>query len=250
MAVLIGALAVGARIFAAGSNGPGGQGAGAGAGSDASVTAEPSTDIGPSGSSDAANPSVSAIPAAGAASPAGTPTAAAPPTAAPPAATPRVGAPRGGPAQPVPPAKPRTTPARPAPNTAPAGAADQESAVLALVNAARAEVGCGPLAMDARLTAAARGHSADMANRNFFAHETPDKVGMAARVTKAGYQWSAVAENIAMGQSDAAAVMKGWMNSPGHRTNILNCRYRHIGIGMVANSAGRRYWTQNFATPA
>jgi uncharacterized protein YkwD len=130
------------------------------------------------------------------------------------------------------------------------GSASVEAAVLALVNAERAKVGCGALTIDARLTAAAHGHSADMAARNYFAHDTPEGVGMAQRVTQAGYKWSAVAENIAMGYPDASSVMTGWMNSTGHRTNILNCVYRDIGIGVVANAKGSKYWTQDFGTPA
>lgn len=122
--------------------------------------------------------------------------------------------------------------------------------MLELVNAERAKVGCAALTMDARLTAAARGHSQDMATRGYFAHDTPEGVGMATRVTNAGYRWSAVAENIAMGYPDPASVLSGWMNSPGHRTNILHCQYRQLGVGVVANAKGARYWTQDFATPA
>jgi uncharacterized protein YkwD len=72
---------------------------------------------------------------------------------------------------------------------------------------------------------------------------------MATGVTNAGYRWSAVAENIAMGYPDPAAVMTGWMNSPGHRTNILNCQYRQLGVGVAASAKGARYWTQDFGTP-
>jgi uncharacterized protein YkwD len=120
--------------------------------------------------------------------------------------------------------------------------------VVALVNLERAKVGCAALTADPRLVDAARAHSADMANRNYFAHDTPEGVGVGTRVTEAGYRWSAVGENIAKGQPDAAAVMKAWMNSPGHKANILNCRYRQIGVG-PAFQGRSPLWTQDFATP-
>lgn len=175
---------------------------------------------------------------AGASGPA-TPTAAAPPVTA-------AAATAAPPAAPKPP-KTTTKPPAPPPAKPPAGAGT-EGAVLSLVNQERAKAGCGALAIDSRLAAAARGHSADMAARDFFDHDTPEGVNVATRVTNAGYKWSSVGENIAKGQQDAAAVMDSWMNSPGHRANILNCGYKHIGIGMVL--AGRApVWTQDFASP-
>jgi uncharacterized protein YkwD len=128
------------------------------------------------------------------------------------------------------------------------GDATAEAAVLTLVNQERAKAGCAPLSVDARLATAARAHSADMANRNYFAHDTPEGVNVGTRVTNAGYRWSAVGENIAKGQPDAAAVMQAWMNSPGHRANILNCRFTNIGIGL-AYQGRTPLWTQDFGTP-
>jgi uncharacterized protein YkwD len=121
--------------------------------------------------------------------------------------------------------------------------------VLRLVNVERAKAGCGALTSDSRLVAAANAHSADMANNNYFSHTGRNGSDVADRVEAAGYRWSAIAENIAKGQQTPAAVMTAWMNSSGHRTNILNCRYRNIGIGL-ATRGGQPYWTQDFGTPA
>ncbi|WP_328940712.1 CAP domain-containing protein [Streptomyces sp. NBC_00250] len=116
--------------------------------------------------------------------------------------------------------------------------------VIALVNAERAKAGCGPLTANATLTRAAQGHSDDMAARDFFDHTNPDGDGPGERVTDAGYPWSTYGENIAMGQSSPESVMDSWMNSPGHRANILNCSFKEIGIGI--HSEGGPYWTQVF----
>lgn len=129
--------------------------------------------------------------------------------------------------------------------------ATMEAQVVTLVNRERARARCRPLVVDSRLVRAARGHSLDMARRNYFAHTTPAGVTFSTRITRAGYRWSRAGENIAGGQRTAADVMRAWMRSPGHRANILNCRFRHIGVG-VAVSARSRYsplWTQNFGTP-
>lgn len=124
-----------------------------------------------------------------------------------------------------------------------------EQEVVALVNAERATAGCAALTEDSRLTAAARAHSADMATRGFFDHTNPDGVTFDRRISDAGYSWSLAAENIAWGQRDPAAVMRSWMNSDGHRRNILNCRLRDIGVGLVYDANNRPYWTQDFGTP-
>ncbi|KKZ73539.1 hypothetical protein VO63_12285 [Streptomyces showdoensis] len=116
--------------------------------------------------------------------------------------------------------------------------------VIALVNAERAKVGCGALTANATLTKAAQGHSDDMAARDFFDHTNPDGDGPGERVTAAGYPWTTYGENIAMGQSSPEAVMEAWMNSPGHRANILNCDFKEIGIGI--HNSGGPYWTQVF----
>ncbi|WP_173861704.1 CAP domain-containing protein, partial [Streptomyces aureus] len=105
------------------------------------------------------------------------------------------------------------------------GNSSEADQVIALVNAERAKAGCGPLSANATLTRAAQGHSEDMAARDFFDHTNPDGAGPGERVTAAGYPWSTYGENIAMGQSSPEQVMESWMNSPGHRANILNCDF-------------------------
>ncbi|MFE6067440.1 CAP domain-containing protein [Streptomyces sp. NPDC056525] len=124
------------------------------------------------------------------------------------------------------------------------GQSSEADQVIALVNAERAKAGCGPLSANATLTRAAQGHSDDMAARDFFDHTNPDGAGPGERVTAAGYPWSTYGENIAMGQSSPEQVMESWMNSPGHRANILNCDFKEIGVGI--HSQGGPYWTQVF----
>ncbi|WP_066942833.1 CAP domain-containing protein [Microtetraspora fusca] len=120
-----------------------------------------------------------------------------------------------------------------------------ENEVVRLTNAERAKAGCGPLTHDARLRGAAYAHSADMSAKAYFSHTSQDGRDFGQRIKASGFAFSAAAENIAKGYPTAAAVVKGWMDSPGHRTNMLNCAYTHIGVGHVA--AGGPYWTQDFA---
>ena len=118
----------------------------------------------------------------------------------------------------------------------------QQNRVVELVNQARAQAGCRPLEVDDRLVAAANGHSSDMAARHYFAHTTPEGVTFDERIEQAGYPQPG-AENIAQGQQDADAVMRSWMDSEGHRDNILNCDLAKIGVGV---ETGSRTWTQDF----
>jgi uncharacterized protein YkwD len=127
-----------------------------------------------------------------------------------------------------------------------AAAADPtaEAAVLALVNEARADAGCGALTADPALAAVARAHSADMRDRDYFSHTSPEGLSPFDRAEQAGVGYSR-AENIAFGQSDAAAVMEAWLESPGHRENILDCDLTRLGVG-VAEGPGGPWWTQLF----
>jgi uncharacterized protein YkwD len=142
--------------------------------------------------------------------------------------------------------------------------------VLDLVNAERrrANASCPLLTLNTALTNAAQGHSQSMATANFFDHTSPSGDDPFERARAAGYRGS-IAENIAAGHSTAAGVMRDWMNSSGHRTNILNCNYREIGIGyyyqaddqgdvdLGDNTQGNPvyggpfyyYWTQVFGRP-
>jgi uncharacterized protein YkwD len=88
-----------------------------------------------------------------------------------------------------------------------------------------------------------------MAARGYFSHTTPDGVEFSTRITNAGYRWSGAGENIAKGQRTAADVMNSWMNSAGHKANILNCGFKNIGVGVAADTQGSLVWTQNFASP-
>ncbi|MEU8709825.1 sigma-70 family RNA polymerase sigma factor [Streptomyces sp. NPDC048565] len=138
------------------------------------------------------------------------------------------------------PPSPKPAPA-PKASAAPSAAAE----VIALVNTERAKEGCAPVSGNSLLAKAASGHSADMVARDYFDHTSPDGTDPGARITAAGYRWSTYGENIAKGQQTAAAVMDSWMNSEGHRANILNCAFKEIGIGRV-DSSGGPVWTQNF----
>ncbi|MFE7140058.1 CAP domain-containing protein [Streptomyces sp. NPDC057644] len=144
------------------------------------------------------------------------------------------------------PAPPKTS-AAPPPSKKPSPSptdASARSEVLALVNQERAKVGCSPLSTSAPLTSLAQNFSEDMAARGFFDHTDPDGDTPWDRAAQAGVQGLG-AENIARGQADAQAVMEGWMNSEGHRENILNCDYKTIGIGVHEGSGGP-WWVQNF----
>jgi uncharacterized protein YkwD len=140
----------------------------------------------------------------------------------------------------------RPTPARTTTKATAPGNASYEDQVVTLVNQERAKAGCGALTVDARLANAARAHSQDMATRDYFDHNTPEGVDPGKRITNAGYNWQAWGENIAMGQPDPASVMQAWMNSPGHRANILNCNFKNIGVGLAYNTKHQPYWTQDF----
>ncbi|WP_225800160.1 CAP domain-containing protein [Streptomyces sp. NK15101] len=144
--------------------------------------------------------------------------------------------------------KPDPTTAAPAEKPPVTSTADRgeaaEAEVFRLVNAERAKVGCTPVRADARLAALAGAFSADMATRGFFDHTDPDGDTPWARAEQAGISGMG-GENIARGQVDAAAVMTSWMNSDGHRANILNCDFTTMGVGVVFGDGGP-WWTQDF----
>jgi len=114
--------------------------------------------------------------------------------------------------------------------------------VVALVNTARGEAGCGPVTANASLTAAAQAHASDMSARGYFGHTTPEGVTFDQRIRNAGYPRPG-AENIARGPTTAEAVMALWLKSDGHRANILNCNLVAIGVGLDVNGF---YWVQDF----
>ncbi|MFH9607548.1 CAP domain-containing protein [Streptomyces sp. NPDC017448] len=144
------------------------------------------------------------------------------------------------------PAPPKTSAAPPPakkPSPSPTDASAR-SEVLALVNQERAEAGCSPLSTSAPLTSLAQSFSEDMAARGFFDHTDPDGDTPWDRAAQAGVQGLG-AENIARGQAGPQAVMDAWMDSEGHRANVLNCDYKTIGIG-VQEGPGGPWWVQSF----
>jgi uncharacterized protein YkwD len=130
------------------------------------------------------------------------------------------------------------------------GSGTAEAQVLKLTNDERAKAGCGALKTNTALTKAAEAHAADMVDQHYFAHDSLDGRSPFDRMKAAGYRGGAMAENIAVGYQDPAAVVEGWMNSAGHRKNILNCTYTVIGIGYDAGQVkpdwGNGSWVQDF----
>ena len=124
--------------------------------------------------------------------------------------------------------------------------------VLELTNQERSKAGLEPLKLNTKLTQTAEEHSDSMAADDFFSHTGVDGSSVGDRASNNGYQYSIVGENIAAGYSTAQQVVTGWMNSPGHRANILNSNYTEIGIGyeFLQNDTGsvnyNHYWTQVF----
>ncbi|KAF1773124.1 CAP domain [Phytophthora cactorum] len=116
------------------------------------------------------------------------------------------------------------------------------------VNAERTKAGLSALCTNKKLAAAAARHSKDMADNDFMEHDGSDGSTMSERITDAGYAWNAVAENVAAGQEDVASVMESWMNSEGHRANILGADYTMFGTAYAynADSTYKHYWTQDF----
>ena len=118
-----------------------------------------------------------------------------------------------------------------------------ENEVIRLVNEIRVKNGLHKLTADWELSRVARYKSQDMKNNNYFSHTSP-VYGTPFQMMKSfGIRYRSAGENIAKGQATPQAVVNAWMNSSGHRANILNSSYTHIGVGYVANG---NYWTQMF----
>jgi len=147
------------------------------------------------------------------------------------------------------------------------GTSTLEAQVAALTNQQRRLNGCNvDLTISAQLAAAAYGHSRDMALNNFFSHIGSNQSTMVSRIEATGYNYAIIAENIAAGASSATPqqVVGAWMNSPGHRANILNCSLHEIGVGYYYQPDDQPnvqtgvpgvvgpfyyYWTEDFGTP-
>ncbi len=118
-----------------------------------------------------------------------------------------------------------------------------ETEVIRLVNVERGKQGLKPLLEDWELSRVARYKSEDMQKNKYFAHNSPVYGSPFQMMKSFGIRYRSAGENIAMGQATPAAVVNAWMNSAGHRANILSTSFTHIGVGYVANG---RYWTQMF----
>lgn len=126
----------------------------------------------------------------------------------------------------------------------PACESPTEAEVRRLANEARGSA--GPLACDPNLAAAARDHAQDMCDRGYFSHTSQDGRSFTDRLDEAGASYRSAGENIAWGQRGPSEVHTSWMNSPGHRRNIMNSAYGRIGVGHV-DCGGRPHWVQDFA---
>lgn len=168
------------------------------------------------------------------------------------------------PATPTTPTTPMTpTPAAPSGTLTAANTCSQlnfQPDLMALINQARStSQTCGttvypaaaPLAWNSKLFDASAGHSADMANNNYFSHTSLDGRTFDQRVTAAGYTWSRLGENIAAGQGTVTTVMTGWMASPGHCSNIMGANFTEVGVACVINNSSiyRTYWTMDLGKP-
>jgi uncharacterized protein YkwD len=134
----------------------------------------------------------------------------------------------------------------PAPAVAP-GLAGQETEVIRLVNVERGKAGCGSVQLNTKLRTAIRLHVQELGRHGnlYISHVSDDGRTFVDRAKAQGYD-DPGGENVARGQRDAADVMNSWMNSSGHRANILNCSFKAIGVGAVKGVDGTLVWGQLF----
>ena len=123
------------------------------------------------------------------------------------------------------------------------GVKSVEAEVVRLVNAERAKEGLAPLTLDWELSRVARYKSQDMHDRGYFSHQSPTYGSPFEMMRAFGLRYRTAGENIARGYASAAQVVNAWMNSSGHRANILNAGFTKIGVGYVADG---NYFTQMF----
>ncbi|MDF2949613.1 MAG: putative Calcium-chelating exported protein [Sedimentibacter sp.] len=121
-----------------------------------------------------------------------------------------------------------------------------EQKVVELVNIERQKAGLQALTLNSEISNVARTKAKDMAVNNYFAHQSPTYGSAGDMLTKFGIRWSAWGENLASGQRTPESVVTAWMNSEGHRANIMSPNFSRIGVGYVTNSSGTPYWTQVF----
>lgn len=123
---------------------------------------------------------------------------------------------------------------------------DFQARVIALVNTERTSRGLNALSGNTSLSDVATRKSQDMADLGYFDHTSPTYGSPFDMMKQFGIHYTTAGENIAMGQTTPEQVMNGWMNSEGHRANILNAAFTQIGVGIAKNADGRLYWTQMF----
>ena len=121
-----------------------------------------------------------------------------------------------------------------------------EQQVVNLVNAERAKAGLKPLKSDWELARVARFKSEDMRDNRYFDHNSPIYGTPFQMMKSFGINYRSAGENIAAGQTTAESVMQAWMNSPGHKKNILSPNFTHIGVGYAKGGSYGHYWTQQF----
>jgi len=126
-----------------------------------------------------------------------------------------------------------------------------EAQVISLINQQRTNNGLAGLASSSTLAIAARNHTLDMVCNNFVSHTGSNGSYFGTRLNLAGFSYSSAAENVAAGYGSPADVVAGWMGSDGHRANILNASFTHIGVGYasLASSTYKDYWTAEFGRP-
>ena len=121
---------------------------------------------------------------------------------------------------------------------------DAAAQVVNLVNEERAKAGLSPLTADRSVTSAAQRRAREIETN--FSHTRPNGSSFSTALSEAGVNYRSSGENIAYGQTSASSVMQGWMNSSGHRANILNGNFTKIGVGHYKSASGVDYWTQLF----
>ncbi|MHC6179958.1 CAP domain-containing protein [Clostridium sp. JNZ X4-2] len=146
--------------------------------------------------------------------------------------------------------KSNTTPVKPAQNSGQASTISTEAnEVIKLVNVERSKNGLTPLKANAELSKVATAKAQDMIDKNYFSHTSPTYGSPFDMMKKFGISYTAAGENIAYGQKTPAEVMNAWMNSSGHRANILNSNFTEIGVGVAKDKNGTPYWVQMFINP-
>lgn len=148
------------------------------------------------------------------------------------------------PAKPV--EEPKPTPTKPEPTQPVVGNSQFEQRVVELVNIERSKAGLKPLTYDAQLSQVAKLKSEDMRDKKYFSHTSPTYGSPFDMMKQFGISYRTAGENIAAGQTSPEQVVQAWMNSSGHRANILNGQYTQIGVGYAKGGSYGHYWTQMF----